>query len=324
MSTPADGLLFGVYPGGITGDDAGGLAGGPPDDPHEVTRALDQLQGRPGRPFAVRAYLGFDDATPAGVPHPTGTPLDAARYATRGRRLDVVAQYRSASGDVAGYCGFLREAVAQYGPVAGTIQVTEEPNVAGNPTLDGYYPAVSRALVAGVSAAKEQARRLGHHHLRVGFNTTPLFGPAASFVAELTRAGGPAFLADLDYVGLDFFRPVAVADLAAAVEGLLRHHRAAVLAPAGLGDLPLHLTEHGWPTGPDRTPARQAAVVDTVVGTVAAIAAALRIQAYTHFALRDADSAKPGLFHQFGLTTDDYSRKPAFDVYRALIGKFGR
>ncbi|WP_374193756.1 CHAD domain-containing protein, partial [Streptomyces sp. S-9] len=35
---------------------------------------------------------------------------------------------------------------------------------------------------------------------------------------------------------------------ASAVAGLLRHHRDAVLAPAGLGHLPLHITEHGWPT----------------------------------------------------------------------------
>ncbi|MCF6422913.1 hypothetical protein [Amycolatopsis tucumanensis] len=45
---------------------------------------------------------------------------------------------------------------------------------------------------------------------------------------------------------------------------------------------------------------------------------------YTHFALRDADSANPGLFHQFGLLRDDYTAKPAFDTYRKLIAEFTR
>lgn len=328
MPTSHEGLLFGIYPGGVVGDDTGELALGPPDDPERVTVALRQLQGRPDRPFLVRAYIAFDDGSRLGVPHDTAAPADAARYAVEGRSLDLVAQYQSPSGNVAGYCAFLRELIDQYGAVTSTLQVTEEPNVAGNPTLDGFYPAVTEAIVAGVSAAKTHARQLGHHHLRVGFNTTPLFGPSASFVRDLVRQGGPEFLADLDYVGLDFFpdvfRPVAVADFVGAVEGLLRHHRDAVLTPAGLGHLPLHITEHGWPTGADRPWARQAEVVDTVVRAIARNAAELRIGGYTHFALRDADSAKSGLFHQFGLTTDDYVPKPAFDVLRTLIETYDR
>lgn len=321
------GLVFGVYPGGVAGDDAGGLAGGPADDPVRIAAALDRLQGREGRPFLVRAYLGFDDTTRLGGPHATATPENAARYAVRGRNLDLVAQYRSAAGDVDGYCVFLREVVEQYGALIRTLQVTEEPNVTTNPVLDGYYPKVREALVRGVSAAAARARELGHGELRVGFNTTPLFGPATSFVAELTDRGGADFRRDLDYVGLDFFpdvfRPVAPADLAAAVEGLLRHHRDAVLAPAGLGCLPLHITEHGWPTGPERSAERQADVVRTVVQVVAAQARELGLSGYTHFALRDADSAEPGLFHRFGLTTDDYTPKPAFDVLRGLIDRWG-
>ena len=40
-------LLFGVYPGGVTGDDSGGLASGPPDD-QEVARV-------PGGPHGLQA-----------------------------------------------------------------------------------------------------------------------------------------------------------------------------------------------------------------------------------------------------------------------------
>ncbi|MFB7913058.1 hypothetical protein [Streptomyces sp. NPDC056061] len=324
--TAPGGLLFGIYPGSVAGDDTGGLAAGPPDDPARVSHALDVLQGRAGRPFLVRAYTGFKDTTRPGVPHPTETPADAEQYAVRGRRLDLVAQYQSSAGDVDGYCRFLRELVDRYGPVTGTLQVTEEPNITTNPTLDGYYPRVCEAIVQGVAAAKARARELGHTRLRVGFNTTPLFGPGASFVAGLTARGGDAFVAELDYVGLDFFpdvfRPVPAADLAGAVEGLLRHHRDAVLEPAGLGHLPLHITEHGWPTGPGRPAPRQAEVVETLVHVLAAHARELRLSCYTHFALRDADSGDPGLFHRFGLTTDDYTPKPAFGTMRTLVERY--
>lgn len=157
--------------------------------------------------------------------------------------------------------------------------------------------------------------------------TTPAFGPAASFIPEIAELGGPDFAAALDYIGLDFFpdvfRQIAPAELADAVTGLLRHHREAVLTPAGFAHLPLHITEHGWPTGADRPEHRQAEVVDTVVRTVAASADALHLSGYTHFALRDADSAEPGLFHRFGLTTDDYAPKPAFDTFARLIDTFG-
>ncbi|ROP38708.1 hypothetical protein [Saccharothrix texasensis] len=315
-------MLFGIYPGGATGDDAGGLATGAPDSPERISALLDELQGT-GGPFVVRAYTAFKDNAFKDTGETPTTPADAARYAVRGRRLDLVAQYQSATGDVAGYCDFVRALVERHGAVTAMLQVTEEPNVTDNPVLDGHYPGVRDAITAGVVAAKSRARELGHD-LAVGFNTTPLFGPAASFLTDLT-AGAPAFADALDYVGLDFFpdvfRPVA-GDLAEGVAGLLSHHRE-LLRAAGLGHVPLHVTEHGWPTGPDRSPRRQAEVVQAVVRVVAENADRLGITGYTHFALRDADSANPGLFHNFGLTTDDYTPKPAFGAYRALIAELG-
>ena len=315
-------MLFGIYPGGATGDDAGGLATGAPDAPERISALLDELQG-PDGPFLVRAYTAFKDTAFEDTGGTPTTPADADRYAVRGRRLDLVAQYQSASGDVAGYRGFLRSLVGRHGGLTATLQVTEEPNVTGNPVLDGHYPGVRDAITSGVVAAKSHTRALGHD-LAVGFNTTPLFGPATSFLADLT-AHDPDFADALDYVGLDFFpdvfRPLE-GDLAQGVAGLLAHHRDLMRA-AGLAHVPLHITEHGWPTGPDRSPRRQAEVVETVVRTIAENAERLHITGYTHFALRDADSAHPGLFHNFGLTTDDYSPKPAFETYRALIAELG-
>ena len=146
--------------------------------------------------------------------------------------------------------------------------------------------------------------------------------------SQTTRAGGEAFIEDLDYIGLDFFpdvfRPIAPASLGPAVHGLLQAHRRDNLTQAGLGHLPLVITEHGWPTGPGRSAERQAEVVRAVIDVVARSAEALDITGYIHHALRDARSAGSGLFCQFGLMTDDYTAKPAFPVYRNLIDALSR
>ncbi|GGZ37852.1 hypothetical protein GCM10010387_34840 [Streptomyces inusitatus] len=65
-------------------------------------------------------------------------------------------------------------------------------------------------------------------------------------------------------------------------------------------------------------------MVETVVRVVAAQAHPLRLSGYTHFALRDADSSRPGVFHRFGLTTDDYTPKPAFAALARLVEEFSR
>jgi hypothetical protein len=354
-------LRFGIYPGSRTGAQA---AAGPPDVPGQINAALDDLQGRPGRPFAVRAYQAFADPGGPGDPAAEGdnskrraspnskkraspcapghlsaegdnskkrasstTPEDFDHYLRRGRTLDLVAQFHSASGDVGGYCAFVEDLVDRHGGALSTLQVAEEPNITDNPDLDGWYPNVAEAIVSGVAAAKARARRRGLAGLRVGINTTPLIGPAAGFLAGLKRLGGERFTADLDYIGLDFFpdvfRPLAGDRLAAVVTALLTGHRRDVLAPAGLGRLPLIITESGWPTGPGRPPGRQAEVLETVVGVVAGQAAALGIAGYTHFSLRDACTADPGLLSRFGLLTDAYEPKPAFGAYRRLIAALG-
>jgi hypothetical protein len=296
---------------------------GAPDESRHIIKALDELQGRDGRPFLVRAYRVFADLGDPDRRSPTENPVAPARYVGRGRSLDLVAQYQSRRGDVTGYCSFLQTLIAEHGPAISTLQVAEEPNVTGHPTLDGDYPAVTDAIVAGVSAAKDEARRLGHRRLHVGINTTLLSGAATSFLAGLAEAGGPRFTSDLDYVGLDFFpgvfRPVPQGRMAAVTEAVLREHRQRALGPAGLSATPLRITEHGWPTGPGRPPERQAQVIETVVTTVARIARELGLTGYTHCALRDADSRGPGLFRHFGLMTDDYTPKPAFRTYARLI-----
>jgi hypothetical protein len=317
-------FVFGIYPGGVAGNDAGSLASGVPDDPAAVQTVLDDLQGVDAAPLLVRCYAQFTDE---GGPGRTdiAAPARGERYAVNGRLLDLVLQYQSRSGDIEGYAAFVRNAIQRYGVVTRTVQITEEPNVTGNAALDGDYPGVLRAIVAGVQAANDEALRRGLGHMRIGTNTTPLFGPSAGFFKDLVTLGGATLVRGLHYIGLDMFpdvfRPLGQQTIRAGTVGLLRYHRRDVLEPAGLGHLPLHVTEHGWPTGPDRPTDRQASAIGDVIESVLEHRAELNVAAYELFSLRDADSSNPDMFHQFGIMTDAYRPKAAYDVFKRLVAE---
>ena len=312
-------LVFGVYPGGLTGTESEPLVG-TADDPERTERALARLQPE-GRPFLIRGYVHYTGSGRA----ENLTPAGMTQYLRGERRLDLVLCFRSAEGDLKDWAQFVRAAVREYGPHLAALQVAEEPNNPG-PGGDGGFAHVRQAVVTGVIVAKEEARRQGYA-VQVGFNATPSF-PPGDFWADLATRGGQPFLDALDYVGLDFFpdvfRPIAPADLQGAVAGLLAHFRQVVL-PAGSipPRVPIRVTENGWPTGPGRSPERQAATLETVIRTVHARRAALNIAGYELFDLRDADSSRPNLFCQFGLLRDDYEPKPAFETYRRLIAELG-
>ncbi|MGW7261940.1 hypothetical protein [Streptomyces sp. NPDC054842] len=311
-------LHFGIYPGGILGDDQGIVRPVRPDLPDRITEALDALQGD-AVTLLVRAYQSFAaTVTPLEPP----TPADPETYLERGRKLDLVLQFREPSGELEGWLEFVREAVRTGGPHLASVQICEEPN-ADLPVVDGSIPNVLNALVEGVVAAKQEARALGHG-LAVGFNAVPTFNPADTFWSELGALADDRFRQSLDYVGLDFFpdvfRPIAAEQLAEAVTAVLTAFRRTDLPKAGIPDsVAIRICENGWPTGPGRPEQQQAEVLEVVVRTVAALAADLNIDGYSFFALRDADSTGEGLFHRFGLLHDDYTAKPAFETYRRLI-----
>jgi hypothetical protein len=324
-SQPVDGaaqapqLVFGVYPGGLTGTESESLVG-TADDPERTEEALARLQPE-GRPFLVRGYVHYTGAGRA----ENLTPAGMTQYVRGQRRLDLVLCFRSADGDLNDWSRFVRAAVREYGPHLGAVQVAEEPNNPG-PGGDGGFAHVRQAVVTGVIAAQEEARRQGCA-APVGFNATPSF-PPDNFWTDLAARGGRPFLDALDYVGLDFFpdvfRPIAAADLGGAVAGLLAHFRQVVLPAGGIpARVPIRVTENGWPTGPGRSPERQAATLETVIRTVHDRRAVLNIAGYELFDLRDADSSRPNLFCQFGLLRDDYEPKPAFETYRRLIAELG-
>src|SRR3954449_9894948 len=95
-------MRLGVYTGGAAGGEGAVGTVGPPDDPERIQTVLADLSVP-----LVRCYTGFWD--PPG--RDWDTPADPLRYATDGRGLDLVLQYQSASGDVAGFVEFVQERV---------------------------------------------------------------------------------------------------------------------------------------------------------------------------------------------------------------------
>ncbi|MEO8371022.1 MAG: hypothetical protein ABI806_17700 [Candidatus Solibacter sp.] len=177
-----------------------------------------------------------------------------------------------------------------------------------------------------MQTAKQEAQSLGLQELRVGFNSTPTFGTASEFWTTIGNLGGTNFVTALDYVGLDFFpdtfRPVA--DVRSAALGVLETMRSIWLPAATIPEsVPIHIAEHGWPTGPNRSEHRQAQVFEEVVQTLMEARERLNLHRYTAFSLRDSESFKPAhaadIFYNFGLMRSDYTPKLAFETYRRLI-----
>ncbi|MFI6997547.1 hypothetical protein [Nocardia sp. NPDC050175] len=309
-------LRFGIYAGGLGADEHGNLTPGPPEQAEHITAALDALHGQ--HPFLARGYLLYGED----IGGTLEAPPDVAQYAGANRKVDLVVSFRERGSDLTGWLDHLRTQLRRFGSRLASLQVAEEANHAG-PGGDGGYPAVRQAIVEGVLAAKEEVGRLGLD-VRIGCNSTPIFDPAQEFWADLGRRGGSEFVDALDYVGLDFFpdvfRPIDSTPLADAVTAVLTGFREQSLAAAGIPEsTPIHVTENGWPTGPDRPYARQEEVLDTVIRTVDTLAPTLNIDTYEHFALRDADSRRQDMNFEFGLLRSDYTPKPAFGRYRELI-----
>src|SRR6516225_5581873 len=86
-------LVFGIYPGGLTGTDSELLVG-TADDPARTEEALVRLQPE-GRPFFLRGYVHYTGSGRA----ENLTPAGMTQYLRGERRLDLVLCFRSADGD---------------------------------------------------------------------------------------------------------------------------------------------------------------------------------------------------------------------------------
>jgi hypothetical protein len=329
QSVDMSALTFGIYPGGVAGTHSG-LTVGPPDVPSRIKLALDRLQAE-GRPLLVRRYVHFSRSS--AYASNGDDPADLAQYLSGGRQLDLVLCFRDSGEDLAEWLDFIRDHIRRHGTRLAKVQITEEPNLQTAPgSADGGFPHVRQALVRGVVAAKDEARRLGLG-VQVGFNAVPSFNPADDFWPSIGAMGQQSFIDALDYVGLDcfpdVFRPIRpdnfLENLRNAIGFLLTNFRRVNLVAGKIPEsVPIHITENGWPTGEGRTPEKQATVIETIIRAVYAQRIAFNVTHYELFALRDSNSANPDLFHQFGILRDDYTPKPAFETYRQLIAELGK
>jgi hypothetical protein len=326
-------LVFGIYPGGAAGT-VGPSGQTRPEVAELRMRALQQLRGA-RRPFVLHLYESYT-APSDGDAVPSWLASQIADYTAQGFGVELVLAYRPSDpgGNVDGFVEFVRRRVQQLGPVPGVthLQVTNEANVGGAPNAaDGFYPGAREALVHGVIAARDEARRSGHERLHIGFNWAYQRGPAESaFFSSLRALGGRAFADAVDWVGVDAYPgtwgpALGRTDLATGVRtatiDAMRTLRRKLLPAAGLPRAAIHFAESGYPTGPGRSLARQQTVLRTAVKTVSAARKTYGVTDYRWFDLRDADSAAGSFESQYGLTRDDYSPKPAFFTYRDLIAR---
>ena len=327
-SAGAPRLTFGIYPGGTLGTNSR-MSLGKSDDPALVKNFVETLRAN-RKLFLIRCYLHYNDSPPSLTGRSGTFPEDFLQYSGDGTQIDLVLSYNSSSGDVEGWLDFVRTAVQSYGSEIAMLQVTEEPNLTISPVVDGSFPKVREALVRGVIAAKEESIRNGFGNLQIGFSAVPYFESdyGDEFFRAIGALGGDRFARSLDYVGLDIFPDVFYplpalglpGDIRHFVEGSLRSFRGTSLPSAGIpATVPIHVAENGWPTGPGRSHEQQAEAIESIIRTVNEYRGNYNVTHYELFDLRDADSSNPGIFSQFGILRDDYTPKPAFEVFRRLI-----
>jgi hypothetical protein len=327
-------LVFGIYPGGAAG--AVGAAAPPlPENPAARLSALRLLRPA-GRPFVLHLYVGYGGNTGPSAAEQIAGQLSS--YAAAGFEVELVLCYRpadlTAAVDVPGFVAFTRQAIDQLGsnPALVSLQVTNEANVGGAPNAsDGYYPGAEDALIQGVIAAKDESRRDGFNQLKIGFNWAYALGQHEhDFWSYLGEHGGQPFLSSLDWVGIDAYPgtwgPALATGLSvdsavhAATDRALTTLRDTYMPLADVpGTVPIHFSESGYPTGPGRSYATQAGVLEAAVRAVYSLRSEFNVSDYRWFDLRDADSSASSFEDQYGLMTDAYAPKPAFADYQRLV-----
>jgi hypothetical protein len=331
-------VRFGVDPG-VAGAVGGVQPPSVPDDPSQDLAALRSLRPH-RRALVLRLNRLFWSDGRAGINH---FKRLARRYTRAGFQVELQVRYHPPAGEeghLAAWVRYVRHVVDAFGAnrrvVAMTI--TNEVNVKFSPnTSDGSYAGAEDALIRGIKAAHREAHRRHYRQLRFGFTYAYRFAPNqdAAFFSYLKAHGGRRFERALGFVGLDFYPgtvypPVMTpgdsyrSELAQAA-GVVRD----CFAPmAGIARrVPIWITENGVPTGVN-SEAQQAGALAELVRAVHDYSRTFNITDYRWFNLRDSSSTPPATlinpsFSSYGLLRADYSRKPSFATYRALIAQFG-
>jgi hypothetical protein len=328
-------MRFGVDPG-IAGSAGGVQLPSAPDDLGKDLAAVRALRP-PGRVLVARLNRLFWSDGEAGI---VRFKALVSRYTRAGIDAELQVRYHPGpgqAGDLVAWRAWVRHVVDVFGSnrrvVAMTI--TNEVNVSFSPnTSDGAFRSARDALIEGIKSARAEALRRGYRQLKFGFTYAYRFSPSddAAFFAYLGSHGGRAFRAALGFVGLDFYPgsiyPPASArdsyrpDMAQAIGTLRRCFMP--IASIGTG-VPIWITENGVPSGAGRTEAQQASALRELVRAARAYSGTFNVSDYRWFNLRDSrTSANGSLFQSDGLLRGDYTRKPSFASFRALIESLGQ
>ncbi|WP_407312802.1 hypothetical protein [Desulfosporosinus sp. SB140] len=325
------GLTFGIYPLSVAGTPFG-LAVGPEDNYEKIQLALQGLRGAT-KTLLPRNYLIYTKEWESKM------LSNADRYLAANLLGDLTlgcgdwTQHQEPAIELDNWLGFIRKIINQYGSHLASLQITNEPNLS---FMEGSKPYILQALVEGVITAKKETQEC-NLPIKIGFGSVP-DSPVAvpHFWENLAKVGGKAFIDSVDFVGHNFYvdvfeeQPLDLKEITASVERTLRNLRDKDLITAGIpASVPIRVTENGWPTGKnpvaniERSYEHQTEVLETVIRTIYTLRLELNISHYVLFGLRDADSTKKDLFHQFGIMRDDYSPKPAYDTFKKLIHDLG-
>ena len=330
---PGPAVRFGINPRAVTGQIGPTPAPAVPEDPARHLAKLDELR-RPGALFPLRLTRFFWRGGQAAFEEFRAL---TDHYTSRGYPVELQVRYQpneEQEGDIAAWVEHVREVVRHFGPnrlVVG-LQIANEVNITfSRDSSDGAYEGARDALVQGVIAAKQEARRLGHDQLRIGFNWAYRTDPPneTSFWQALRDRGGPAFVGSLDFIGLDVYPgtifPPAESDIDGyrdAMVNAMSTIRCYATIPGIPPSVPIEIGENGWPTFPGRAYADQAEILRVMVQAVHDFRGTYNVRDYRWFNLRDSQTGHPGVFQNSGLLEDDYDEKPAFAAYRELVARY--
>ncbi|HEX2086163.1 MAG TPA: hypothetical protein VHF89_10810, partial [Solirubrobacteraceae bacterium] len=334
MTKPAQQLRFGITPR-AAGSVGGGQANVVPEDEGRALEALREL--RPGgRALVMRLNRLFWADGDEGIRRFAGY---VDQYAAEGFQVESQVRYHppeGKEGDIPAWEEYVRAVVRELGrrPALSALSITNEANFDGSRnTSDGAYEGVVDALVRGIVVAREELDAMGRRDVQLGFSMMWRWRPDGDrqFWEEIGRKGTPEFRAAVDYVGLQIYPglvwpPAPMANRSAGdevVEGLtlLRH----CYMPKGqLGpEVATWVSENGYATNLGRSEQSQAADLASTLDAVHRWSGELGVTDYRYFNLRDNDSDGQDLFAAVGLLRDDYSRKPAFAIFRTLADAMG-
>jgi hypothetical protein len=325
------GLTFGIYPLSVAGTPFG-LAQGPEDNDEKIQMAIRDLKGDSKLLFS-RNYLIYTKKWEAKMLSRAEQYLDAGLLEDLTLGVGDWTDEQETEIDIFNWLEFIRNVINKHGSLLTSLQITNEPNLS---FMEGSKPYIMQSLVEGVITAKQEAKKL-NLPLKIGFGSVPESQAAVPhFWENLAKAGGELFIDSVDFVGHNFYvdvfdeQPIDLKDIPASVERTLRNLREIHLHTAGIpSSVPIRVTENGWPTGKnpitnrERSYEHQSKILEVIIQTIYKLRSELNISHYELFGLRDADSNKEDLFHQYGIMRDDYSPKPAYFTFKKLIQELG-